>query len=236
VLEVDDLHVRYGSIAALRGVSLAVREGELVALVGPNGAGKSTTLACIVGLVRPAGGTVRLDGKDLTRAAPEEIVRRGVSLVPEGRRIFTTLTVRENLVLGASARTGPVDVDAELRAMVARFPALEPKLATPAGRLSGGEQQMLAIARALLGRPRLLLLDEPSLGLAPLIVDQIFATLQELRSDGTTILLVEQNAARAVEVADRAYVLKSGELTIEGRGAELAARADLVAAYLGGPA
>ena len=234
MLEIADLHVRYGTIAAVRGVSVRVDEGELVALVGPNGAGKTTILSCVMGLVQPAGGGVRLLGEPLVGVAPEEIVGRGVALVPEGRRIFSTLTVRENLELGLTPRRDGHDRDEQVAEMVERFPALRPKLPVPAGRLSGGEQQMLAIGRALLARPRLLLLDEPSLGLAPLVVDGIFETLKELRAEGTTILLVEQNAARAMEIADRAYVLRSGELTLEGPGAELAAREDFVAAYLGG--
>jgi len=233
VLKIEHLHVHYGRIAAVRGISLHVDEGEIVTLVGPNGAGKSTTLLAIVGMARPTSGGISFGSDSLVGESPEKIVRRGISLVPEGRRIHATLTVEENLRLGATVRNDRAAVRADLDDVLNRFPILGTYLHNPAGKLSGGEQQQLAIARALLSRPRLLLLDEPSLGLAPLLVDLVFDSLEKLRTEGMTILLVEQNAMRAVELADRAYVLRTGTIELEGARDELLATADFETAYLG---
>ncbi len=233
MLRVDDLLVRYGRVPAVQGVSFSVAEGESVAVVGPNGAGKTTTLSAIVGLVPPAEGRVHFDGKDVTGAPPERLVRAGLALVPEGRHIFATLTVLENLRLGATVRRDKAAAQAEIEALLERFPALGRLRRQSAGKLSGGEQQQLAIARALLSKPRMLLLDEPSLGLAPLVIDQVFELLAELREDGVTILLVEQNAARAVQFADRSYVLRTGRVVLEGTAAELLGTEDFVSSYLG---
>ncbi len=233
MLRIDHLVVHYGRIAALQGISIEVNEGEAVGLIGPNGAGKSTTLAAIMGLVRPTSGTVSFKGASLVGRAPAHIVRRGIALVPEGRRILATLTVGENLRLGATIRKDRGAVALDLEQVLERFAALRKYFATSAAKLSGGEQQQLAIARALLARPRLLLLDEPSLGLSPLMTDLVFETLDELRSSGTTILLVEQNAARTAEFADRTYVLRSGVVTIAGAREELLQTADFANAYLG---
>jgi branched-chain amino acid transport system ATP-binding protein len=233
VLEIDELHVSYGRVPALKGISLVVEKGEIVALVGPNGAGKSTTLSTIFGLVRPDSGSISLEGKPLLGIPPERIVRLGLALVPEGRHIFNTLTVGENLEMGATARKDRAIVRADIAALLERFPVLERYYKSPAGRLSGGEQQQLAIARALLSRPRLLLLDEPSLGLAPVVIDLVFDVLAELREEGVTMLLVEQNAARAIELADRTYVLRTGQISLAGTRDELQDTADLETAYLG---
>ena len=233
MLKIEHLHVHYGRIAAVRGISLHVDEGEIVTPVGPNGAGKSTTLLAIVGMARPTSGGISFGSDSLVGESPEKIVRRGISLVPEGRRIHATLTVEENLRLGATVRNDRAAVRADLDDVLNRFPILGTYLHNPAGKLSGGEQQQLAIARALLSRPRLLLLDEPSLGLAPLLVDLVFDSLEKLRTEGMTILLVEQNAMRAVELADRAYVLRTGTIELEGARDELLATADFETAYLG---
>jgi branched-chain amino acid transport system ATP-binding protein len=232
VLRVDGLSVHYGRIRAVRDLSLRVGDGEVVGLLGPNGAGKSSTLAAIAGAVPPAAGTVELAGTDVTGWAPERIVRAGLALVPEGRRIFATLTVAENLALGATARTDRSAVRADVEAQLERFPVLRRYFRKPAGTLSGGEQQQLAVARALVGRPRLLLLDEPSLGLAPVLVDVIFEIVEQLRAEGQTILLVEQNAARTVALADRCYVLRSGRLVAEAARGQLHPD-ELGALYLG---
>ncbi|MFN8131066.1 MAG: ABC transporter ATP-binding protein [Solirubrobacteraceae bacterium] len=232
MLQVEDLHVSYGGIAALRGVTLEVGAGEIVILLGPNGAGKTTTLSSIVGLTSPTQGTVRFGGEPLHRQVPERIVRRGITLVPEGRHIFGTLTVAENLRLGATTRRDG-EVAADLERILARFPVLERYAGTIAGKLSGGEQQQLAIARALMLRPKLLLLDEPSLGLAPLVVEDVFRLLQDLRNEGVTILLVEQNARRTLAFADRAYVLRSGKIALSGAGPSLPAIDAVEQAYLG---
>lgn len=235
VLEIKDLEVAYGRILAVRGVALHVEAGEVVSLVGPNGAGKTTLLNCIAGLVRAKRGEVQLEGRTIARAArgpsPEAIVRLGVSLVPEGRRIFGGLTVKENLQLGMSIRKDTAQARVDLQRELERFPILAEYLSTPAGMLSGGEQQQLAISRALLARPRLLLMDEPSLGLAPLIIDQVFDAIAGLRAEGLTVLLVEQNATRAVSFADRSYVMRSGEIIASGDGDSL--KADLAELYLG---
>lgn len=233
MLEVRDLSVRFGRVAAVQGISFDVAEGEAVAVVGPNGAGKTSTLSALVGIVPVAGGTIRFEGDDVTGLGPERMVRRGVALVPEGRHIFSTLTVMENLRLGATIRRDHAAVSAEIDDLLQRFEALGRLSGQPAGKLSGGEQQQLAIARALLSRPRLLVLDEPSLGLAPLVIDRVFDVLDELRRDGVTILLVEQNAARAVLFADRSYVLRSGQVVLSGASRELLAAPDFISSYLG---
>jgi branched-chain amino acid transport system ATP-binding protein len=224
MLEVRDLAVRYGAIEAVHGVSFEVREGEVVALIGANGAGKTSTLAAISGLIRPARGAVLLAGRDLAGAAPHVIVRAGLIQVPEGREILARMSVHENLLLSGAA---------DVRAMYERFPILAERRALPAGNLSGGEQQLLAIARALLAKPRVLLLDEPSLGLAPKMVATVFGVLAELKANGTTMLLVEQNALRALRLADRAYVLELGRIGLTGSGAELLRDPGVAHAYLG---
>jgi branched-chain amino acid transport system ATP-binding protein len=234
LLEVDDLHVRYGHITAVRGVSFSVAEGELVGVVGANGAGKTTTVAAITGLVRPWAGTIEFDGASLRGRAPERIARDGISLVPEGRRIFSSLTVEENLRVGATARD-PNEVQEALERELERFPVLARFAKRTAGTLSGGEQQQLAIARALMAAPRLLVLDEPSLGLAPQMVELVFDTLETLRSEGRTILLVEQNARQTVDLADRCLVFRQGVIAATLTGGE-AADAALEDAYLGGVA
>jgi branched-chain amino acid transport system ATP-binding protein len=233
MLRIENLEVHYGRIVALRGISLEVNAGEIVGLVGPNGAGKSTSLMATMGVVRPTRGTITLDGRPLVGLSPERIVRQGLALVPEGRRILATLTVAENLRLGATARRDRDAVRADTDAVYDRFPILKSYADSPAGKLSGGEQQQLAIARALVARPRLLLLDEPSLGLAPLMVNLVFRVLQQLREEGATIFLVEQNAKRTVELADRTYVLRTGAIDFHGTREELLATADFEAAYLG---
>jgi branched-chain amino acid transport system ATP-binding protein len=224
MLEVRDLVVRYGAIEAVHGISFEVREGEVVALIGANGAGKTSTLAAISGLVRHSRGTVRLAGRDLAGAAPHTIVRAGVVQVPEGREILARMSVHENLLLSGAA---------DASAMYERFPILAERRELPAGNLSGGEQQLLAIARALLARPRVLLLDEPSLGLAPKMVAQVFEVLAGLKASGTTMLLVEQNALRALRLADRAYVLDLGRIGLTGTGAALLRDGGVARAYLG---
>ena len=234
MLEVAGLEVRYGAIRALRGISLAVGRGELVALLGANGAGKSSTLMCIAGALKATGGSIRLDGEDVTAASPESMVRRGVATVPETRDVFPDLTVAENLRLGAYAmRRRPDIVAKERERMFAMFPRLAERTSQAAGTLSGGGQQMLVIARAMMSRPSILLLDEPSLGLAPTIVDQIFGMIEALKQSGLTILLVEQNAAKALAVADRAYVMRLGRIAAEGTAAEIGAATNLRALYLG---
>jgi branched-chain amino acid transport system ATP-binding protein len=233
VLTVRGLSVRYGSVTAVADVSLDVHKAEIVGVIGANGAGKTTVLSAIAGLVEPAGGDITFDGVSVVGDMPEKIARRGVSLVPEGRRIFGTLTVEENLRLGATARQAKDAGD--LEALLERFPVLSNYRRSPAHRLSGGEQQQLAIARALMSRPRLLLLDEPSLGLAPMMVDLVFEVLAELRSDGITILLVEQNARRTTALAERTYVLSTGRVTLQGSREDFARTeaAELERAYFG---
>lgn len=234
LLDVRDLWVRYGNVAAVQGISLTVGRGEIVAVVGPNGAGKSSALSAIMGLAPVARGTVTLDGEQLAGRRAEQIVRRGIALVPEGRRIFGELSVEENLLLGGSARRDRKSIDADVEAQMERFPVLGRLRRQRADRLSGGEQQQLAIARALVSRPRLLMLDEPSLGLAPMVVRQVFDTVEELRGAGTTVLLVEQNALAAVALADRAYVLRTGRVFASGTRDDFARQSsELKLAYLG---
>jgi branched-chain amino acid transport system ATP-binding protein len=236
VLEVIDLHVRYGAINALRGATLSVERGELVAVVGPNGAGKSTLLMTIAGAVSSARGEIRFLGREIGRSSPEERVRQGIALVPERRRIFTSLTVAENLRIGMSARRDRAGAIRQRDELLTMFPILGERYASPAGQLSGGEQQQLAIARSLLTKPELLLVDEPSLGLAPRLVAQVLGTLVELRDQGTTILLVEQNALKALAVANRAYVLNRGEIREHRATSESGTAASLFDTYFGLPA
>ncbi len=234
MLEVQDLHVYYGNIQALRGVSFRVEAGELVTIIGSNGAGKSTTLLTISGVLRPRQGRILLEGQDLTRIPPHQIVQRGISHCPEGRLIFGRLSVAENLLLGAYNRKDRAGIRRDMERVYQLFPRLQERRSQAAGTLSGGEQQMLAIARALMSHPRVLLLDEPSLGLAPLLVEQIFQIIQELHREGVTILLVEQNAYQALRIADRAYVLETGRIRLSGDAATLADDPEIQAAYLGG--
>ncbi|RVB73575.1 MULTISPECIES: ABC transporter ATP-binding protein [unclassified Mesorhizobium] len=233
MLSVEALKIRYGEVEAVRRVDLAVDSGEIIALVGANGAGKSSTLGAIAGLVPAVSGKVVFDGVDITGLAPEAIARKGVSLVPEGRRIFAGLTVADNLRLGGAMHLPAVEARAREEEMLELFPILRRYHRVKGGNLSGGEQQMLAIARALMGKPRMVLLDEPSLGLAPQLIDTVFDLIAELRRNGLTILLVEQNVALALEIADRAIVLANGEVVLSGTAKELAT-SDLVRqAYLG---
>jgi branched-chain amino acid transport system ATP-binding protein len=234
LLEVSELDVHYGAIHALRGVNISVEEKQIVTLIGANGAGKSTTLRAISGMVRPSGGKVVFAGEDLTGKKPHEIVRRGISQAPEGRGIFANLTVGDNLEIGAYSRTDKAGIARDKARALDLFPRLKERLHQSAGTLSGGEQQMLAIARALLARPKLLLLDEPSLGLAPQIVQTIFKIIREINESGTTILLVEQNAHMALKVAHHGYVLEVGEIKMSDKAERLAASDEVRKAYLGG--
>jgi branched-chain amino acid transport system ATP-binding protein len=234
LLQLTDVSVHYGRIAAVNDLSLEVNQGELVGLVGHNGAGTSTTLWTITGVHKPTSGKITFEGESIVGQSPDAILRRGIALVPENRRIFSRLSVGENLHIGTSARRDRRAAHADVKQMCERFPVLGSLYDRPAAKLSGGEQQQLAIARALLSRPRLLLLDEPTLGLAPLIVDQVFEILLELKQEGVTILLVEQNAARTIEVADRSYVMRSGgRIQFQGTTEELARMGDFETAYIG---
>jgi branched-chain amino acid transport system ATP-binding protein len=234
LMKVTGLQVAYGHIEAVKGIDFELREGEITTLVGSNGAGKSTTLLALSGLVKKNGGSVMFDGEDLSRLAPHKIVQRGVVQVAEGRAILTTMTVRENLELGAYTRRDRSTVGSDLEHVFHLFPRLKERLDGVAGNLSGGEQQMLAIGRALMAKPRLLLLDEPSMGLAPIIVQEIFRTLREINRNGLTIFLVEQNVRQALKIAQRAYVLENGVIALSGTGQELLKDDRLVEAYLGG--
>ena len=236
MLEVEGLQAAYGRIVALHGVSMAVRSGEIVTVVGANGAGKSTLLRTVCGVLRPAGGSVRLDGQSVGGLASSAMVRRGVVMVPEGRHVFPDLTVAENLDLGAYYRSDRAGVRADAERVLTLFPILRERLRKPAGQMSGGQQQMLAIGRALMSRPRLLLLDEPSLGLAPAIVQQLAAIIRDLNRAGATILLVEQNARMALRLAHRAYVMATGRITRTGTGEELLHDPAVRETYLGGAA
>lgn len=233
MLEVRDLHAAYGAILAVNGVTLDVRSGEIVTLIGANGAGKTTTLNCIAGLLKPKSGSVRFDGEDLARVPAHDIVRRGLVMAPEGRRVFPRMTVAENLEMGAFTRKDKDGIRADFERVYGLFPILLERAQQVAGTLSGGEQQMLAVGRAMMARPRLLLLDEPSLGLAPLIVKRIFEVIRTLNEAGTTILLVEQNARMALKTAHRGYVLETGQVTMVDDAARLLADARVQAAYLG---
>jgi branched-chain amino acid transport system ATP-binding protein len=233
VLAVKDLFVNYGAIEALRGVSLEVPDRQVVALIGANGAGKTTTLRAISRMLRPASGSVRFRGEEITRLQSHEIVARGMAHAPEGRGIFLNLTVRENLDLGAFLRRDSAGIAEDLEKSFALFPILKERVGQVAGTLSGGEQQMLAVARALMSRPGLLLLDEPSLGLAPQVVERIFQVLRDVSQSGVALLLVEQNAHKALQIAHRAYVLETGEVVMQGTGKELLASPEVRKAYLG---
>lgn len=234
LLEVKDLHVYYGVIQALKGINFEVNEGEIVTLIGANGAGKTTTMQSIIGLIPSRQGTVTFDGQDITKTPCHKIVKAGLTQVPEGRRIFQELTVYENLLMGGFSQKDQAVLKKDIEGIYERFPRLAERRNQIAGTLSGGEQQMLAIGRAMMSRPKLLLLDEPSMGLSPLLVDQVFDIIKQLRDDGTTILLVEQNAGKSLAISDRAYVLELGEIVLSGTGEELAASDDVKKAYLGG--
>ncbi|MBQ6950684.1 MAG: ABC transporter ATP-binding protein [Clostridia bacterium] len=232
LLKIDDIHVFYGAIHAIKGISFEVNEHEIVTLIGANGAGKSTTLNTIAGLLKPRSGKIIFNGQDLSSIPASKMVSQGMALCPEGRRIFQQMTVRENLEMGGFTRS-KAEIPASLDEMFQRFPRLKEREKQIAGTLSGGEQQMLAMARALMSRPKLLMLDEPSMGLAPILVEQIFDIIRELHSAGVTILLVEQNAQMALSVADRAYVLETGKISMEGPADELLHNDAVRAAYLG---
>ena len=233
ILKVDNINVYYGSIHAIKGISFEVHEGEIVTLIGANGAGKSTTLNTISGLLRSKTGSVSFMGEDLGRVPPHKIVARGLAMVPEGRRIFLQMTVQENLDMGAYSRSGG-DIEADMERVFEQFPRLKERRRQIGGTLSGGEQQMLAMGRALMSNPKLMMLDEPSMGLAPILVEQIFDIIQGLHKSGTTILLVEQNAQAALSVADRGYVLETGKIVTSGTGKDLLESPEIKKAYLGG--
>lgn len=234
MLTINDINVFYGAIHAIKGVSLEVNEGEIVTLIGANGAGKSTILRTISGLLKPKTGTIQFEGQEIAGMPAHEIVKTGISQVPEGRRIFAEMSVLENLELGAFTRKDKDGIKADMELVFNRFPRLKERIGQLAGTLSGGEQQMLAMGRALMSRPRLLLLDEPSMGLAPLLIKEIFAIIQDINKTGTTVLLVEQNANMALSIAHRAYVLETGRITLSGDAKELAASDEVRKAYLGG--
>ncbi len=232
MLKVEDLHVYYGAIHAIKGISFEVKQGEIVALIGANGAGKSTILKTVSGLMHPRSGSIRFCDQDIAHGEAYKLLRTGLAHVPEGRRIFLQMTVQENLEMGAYINKEVSQEDLDM--VFSYFPRLKERRKQIAGTLSGGEQQMLAMSRALMSHPKLLMLDEPSMGLAPILVDQIFSIIQELHKNGTTILLVEQNARKALQIADRAYVLETGNITLSGTGAELASSDAVKKAYLGG--
>ena len=234
MLEIKDINVYYGAIHAIKGISLTVNKGEIVTLIGANGAGKSTTLRTISGLLKPKTGSIEFMGKNIAAMPAHQIVKEGISQVPEGRRIFAEMTVVENLELGAFIRTDKEAVEEDMQMVFRRFPRLEERREQLAGTLSGGEQQMLAMGRALMSRPKLLLLDEPSMGLAPLLIKEIFSIIQDINQTGTTVLLVEQNANMALSIANRAYVLETGRITLSGDAQKLAASEEVRKAYLGG--
>ncbi len=234
LLEVKDLEVYYGVIKALKGISFEVNEGEIVTLIGANGAGKTTTMQSVIGLIPSRHGTVIYDGIDITKMPCHKIVQHGMSQVPEGRRIFQELTVYENLLMGAYSQTKNTNFKEDVERIYERFPRLFERKNQIAGTLSGGEQQMLAMGRALMSHPKLLMLDEPSMGLSPLLVDQVFEIIKDINKDGTTILLVEQNAGKSLAISDRAYVLETGSIVLSGTGSQLAASDKVKEAYLGG--
>jgi branched-chain amino acid transport system ATP-binding protein len=233
MLELQNLHVYYGGIHALHGISLSVPDGQIVALLGANGAGKSSTLRAITGIVKPAEGDVTLDGESLLGLRSFEVVKRGIAMVPEGRRVFTNLTVSENLRLGAYSRSNGQSVQRDMEEVFTLFPRLKEREAQSAGTLSGGEQQMLALGRALMSKPRVLMIDEPSLGLAPVLAQGVFQRLKELNEAGQTILLIEQNARAALSIADYAYILETGSIVLEGPAKELAQQDEVRRSYLG---
>jgi branched-chain amino acid transport system ATP-binding protein len=233
MLEINGIQVQYGSIIALRDISITVSEGELVALLGANGAGKTTTISAVAGVLKPAQGSIAFEGASISGLAPETIIRKGIATVPEGRHIFPSLTVEENLRLGAYIRHNRDEFRRDVEEMVALFPILGQRLNQAGGTLSGGEQQQLAIARALMSHPKLLMLDEPSLGLAPVLVDQIFELIATLHHTGVTILLVEQNADRALDIIDRAYLLRTGTVAVQGTAKAIREHVDIESIYLG---
>jgi branched-chain amino acid transport system ATP-binding protein len=233
LLELENVDAFYGRIQALRGMSIHVDKGEVVALIGSNGAGKTTTLRTISGLMHPHGGTIRFDGRDITRTGPSTIVEVGISQSPEGRRLFPRMTVIDNLFMGAYSRNDKPGIAKDMERVFALFPRLQERRTQIAGTLSGGEQQMLAMGRALMAKPKLMMLDEPSLGLAPILIETIFSIVREINSQGTTVLLVEQNANKALEVANRGYVLETGVVVQEGTGRELLSSEEVQKAYLG---
>lgn len=234
LLSVENLVVNYGAIEALHGISLQINEGELVAVVGHNGAGKSTLLKTITGILKPTSGKVSFNDKPISGLSADKIVREGIAMVPEGRQVFADSTVYNNIVIGAYVRNDSAEISRDIEKYMNRFPILRERRNQKAGLMSGGEQQMLAIVRALMCRPKLLLLDEPSLGLSPVIIKEVYASIREIRENGTTVLLVEQNAKKAFDVSDRAYVLVNGVITMEGKSSELAQNEDVRKAYLGG--
>lgn len=234
MLKIDNIHVYYGAIHALKGVSLEVHKGEIVTLIGANGAGKSTTLRTVSGLLAPKNGSISFLGENIAGMPAHEIVKHGISQVPEGRRIFAEMSVQENLEMGAFTRKDKAGVEKDFEIVYNRFPRLKERRKQQAGTLSGGEQQMLAMGRALMSRPKLLLLDEPSMGLAPLLIKEIFSIIEDINREGTTVLLVEQNANMALSIAHRAYVMETGRITLQGAAKELAASEDVRKAYLGG--
>lgn len=235
-LEIEGLDASYGRIRALQDVTLHVDQGEIVTLIGANGAGKTTTLRSISGLMRPTKGTIRFDGQDLLRLSPDEVVKAGISHSPEGRRVFARMTVRENLELGAFTRKSKAEIDADFERVYTTFPRLKERMLQKAGTLSGGEQQMLAMGRALMSRPRVLLLDEPSLGLSPILVQTIFKVIKEINKNGTTVLLIEQNARQALSIASRGYVLEVGKIAFADTAKNLMSSEAVRSAYLGGAA
>ncbi len=234
LLEVKGLEVYYGVIQALKGIDFEVNEGEIVTLIGANGAGKTTTMQSVIGLIPPKSGTVSFEGKDITHLHCHKIVSLGMSQVPEGRRIFQELTVYQNLLMGAYIQKDKKAIKEDIKKIYARFPRLEERKNQIAGTLSGGEQQMLAMGRALMSRPKLLMLDEPSMGLSPLLVDEVFTIIKDLNKEGTTVLLVEQNAGKSLAISDRAYVLENGKIVLSGTGEELLQSEEVKKAYLGG--
>ena len=233
MLTLESLDCRYGKVAAVRGLSLEVKKGELVSLIGANGAGKTTTLKAISGVLRAAGGRIAFEGEDITRASARRVLELGIAHCPEGRRVFPYMTVRENLEMGCYLRHDRAGIEADLQRVFERFPILGQRREQAAGTLSGGEQQMLAISRALMSRPKLVLFDEPSLGLAPNIVERTFEIIRQIRADGVTVVMVEQNAAAALELSDRAYVMEQGAVALSGQGAELLGDPHVQKAYLG---
>ena len=234
MLKIENLHIKYGAIHAVKGIDIEVNEGEIVTLIGANGAGKTSILKALSGLVKPSEGTITYDGKVLNKKSAQDIMKAGISHVPEGRRIFADMTVLENLELGAYQRKDKEGIKKDLEAIYERFPILKDRSKQAAGTLSGGEQQMLAMGRALMANPKILLLDEPSMGLAPILVKEIFSIIKDINAKGTTILLVEQNARLALSVATRAYVMETGKIVMSGTGQELADSEEIQKAYLGG--